>query len=144
VAGERGCGVTARGCGAMRGRSRAGLRTADNRASGQRDKVCLLTGLGCIGRQDTCRMAYAIYPKIIKKRILWGYVSWAYRTRIRIRYVSDTRYAASVTYPCNIDFQHVLCNMVVMSDHLHVKEIVDRLSTQGLSSSTRPYFPQSL
>ena len=37
--GERGCGFTARGCGARRGRSRAGLRTSNARASGQRDKV---------------------------------------------------------------------------------------------------------
>ena len=38
--------------------------------------------------------------KIIKIRILRGYVSKAYPTRIRIRYVSDTRYAALVAYPC--------------------------------------------
>ena len=37
-----------------------------------------------------------------KNRILLGYVSDAYRTRIRIRYVSDTRYASSSKYPCNV------------------------------------------
>jgi hypothetical protein len=43
-----------------------------------------------------------------------------------------------------LSIQHVLCNMVAMSDHLQVKVIVDRLNIQGLSSSTGPYFPQSL
>jgi hypothetical protein len=68
---------------------------------GQRDKGCL-TGLGCIYKADTYQPMYPIFTKIIKIRILGGYVSWAYRTCIHIRYVSDTRYAASWTYPCNI------------------------------------------
>ena len=111
AAGERGCGVRgdeAQGAGAA-------VRDCGHRTLGRRGRgirVCLpglLTGLGRIGRPDTCRMAYPICTKIIKNRILRGYVSWAYRTRIRIRYVSDTRYVASGTYPCNIGSQHWVC-----------------------------------
>ena len=50
----------------------------------------LCSWLGRIGRPDTYLTAYPTFAKIIKNRILRGYVSGAYRTRIRIRYVSDT------------------------------------------------------
>jgi len=43
-----------------------------------------------------------IIAKIIKIWILPGYVSMSYRTRICIRNVSDTWYASSCKYPCNI------------------------------------------
>ena len=63
---------------------------------GQRDKGCL-TGLGRIHNADTYQPTYPIFVKIIKIRILRRCVSLAYQTRIRIRirYVSDTQYAAS-------------------------------------------------
>jgi hypothetical protein len=81
VAGERGCGVTRRGCGARRGR--AGVRGLDGGLGrqGKREKVSL-TGLGRIHKADTYQPTYPIFAKIIKIRILRGYVSWAYRTRI--------------------------------------------------------------
>jgi len=41
-------------------------------------------------RQIRISPAYPIFSKIIKIRILRGYVSAAYRIRIRVRYVSDT------------------------------------------------------
>jgi hypothetical protein len=81
AAGERGCGVTRRGCGARRGR--AGVRGLDGGLGrqGKREKVSL-TGLGRIHKADTYQPTYPIFAKIIKIRILRGYVSWAYRTRI--------------------------------------------------------------
>jgi hypothetical protein len=42
------------------------------------------------------------FRKNNKKRILLGYVSNAYLSCIRIGYVSDTRYAPSWEYPCNV------------------------------------------
>ena len=59
-------------------------------------------GLGRIPKADTYQPTYLIIAKIIKIRILPGYVSMPYRTRIRIRNVSDTRYAPSCKYPCNV------------------------------------------
>ena len=46
--------------------------------------------------------AYSIFSKIIKIRILHGYVSAAYRICIRVQYISDTRYAPILKYPCNV------------------------------------------
>ena len=60
-------------------------------------------GLGRILEADTYQPTYPIFAKIIIIRILGGYVSIAYPVRIRIRYVSDTRYATKLTYPCNRD-----------------------------------------
>ena len=69
---------------------------------GQRDKVCLI-GLGRIHTPDTYQPTYPKFMKKRKNRILHRYVSAAYRIRIRIRNVSDTRYALPGTYPCNGD-----------------------------------------
>ena len=62
----------------------------------------VFVGLGCIPGTDTYPQAYSRIAKLIKNRILRRYVSGAYPTRIRIGYVSDTRYAPSATYPCNV------------------------------------------
>ena len=62
----------------------------------------VFVGLGRIEQADTYRPTYSIFTKLIKNRILFGYVSITYRTRIRIRYVSDTGYGTSLAYPCYI------------------------------------------
>ena len=87
VAGEQGCAVTAQGCGARRGC--AGVRELQ---VGHRDRgmcACVI-GLGRIHKADTYQPTYPIFAKIIKIWILLEYVSMAYWTCIRIRYVSDT------------------------------------------------------
>ena len=62
----------------------------------------VFVGLGRIEQADTYRPTYSIFTKLIKNRILFGYVSITYRTRIRIGYVSDTGYGTSLAYPCYI------------------------------------------
>jgi hypothetical protein len=56
---------------------------------------------GRIQKADTYQPTYPKLAKIIKIQILRGYILTAYRSRIRIRYVSDTRYAPSWTYRGN-------------------------------------------
>jgi hypothetical protein len=51
---------------------------------------------------DTYQARVSYFRKINKNPILRRYVSVPYRTRIRIGYVSDTRYACALAYPCNI------------------------------------------
>ena len=53
-------------------------------------------------RPDTYQVTYSIFPKLNKNRIIAGYVSKPYRRRIRIGYVSDTRYGIFLTYPCYV------------------------------------------
>jgi len=107
VAGERGCGVTARGCGARRGRSRAGLRTSDARASGQRDKGLSSWASYWAGPYRQARYVSDGVSNLHENN------KKSDTPRIRILGVSDTypysdtRYTASGTYPCNIghDFE---------------------------------------
>jgi len=67
-----GCGVTARGCGARRGR--AGLRASEARASEIAIRDCLI-GLGRIDKADTYQ---ATYPIFAKKKEKIGYSSDTY------------------------------------------------------------------
>ena len=55
-------------------------------------------------RVDTYQRKYRIFSAIIFFPILNGYVSVAYPKRIRIGYVSNTRYVAYLTYPCNVGY----------------------------------------
>jgi hypothetical protein len=59
----------------------------------------LLTLIRRVHKLDTYQPTYPNFAKKIKI----GYSSDTYPSRIRIRYVSDTRYTPSVEYPCNVD-----------------------------------------
>ena len=86
--------VTRRRCGARR-LGRRGVGACGR--LGVMEIRGLLSGLGRILRPDTYRPTYPIFAKIIIIiRILGGYVFMAYRICIRIRYVSDTRYATKM------------------------------------------------
>ena len=82
------------------------------RASGtEGDKgvsVCLLGWAVSNGqiRVSPYRLTYSIFTKLIKKQILCGHVSIAYRPRIRIGYVSNTGYGTSLAYPCYVEKRH--------------------------------------
>ena len=75
----------------------------ERRGLGHRGDI-VFVGLGRIPNTDTYPQAYSKIAKLIKNRILRRYVLGACRTRIRIGNVSDTRYAPSATYPCNVGF----------------------------------------
>jgi hypothetical protein len=90
-------------CGAMR-RGRRGKPR-----QGQQGYGGLLLGWAVFASPDTSCPQIRYVPAHVsefrennKNQILPRYVSVAYLSRIRIRYVSDTRYAPSVKYPCNV------------------------------------------
>src|SRR6185437_10434899 len=75
--------------GAARGRGRAEQCGRNERRARPASRDGGSSRIGARGRRaDTYRLAYPIFMKIIKIRILRGYVSKAYPTRIHIRYIS--------------------------------------------------------
>jgi hypothetical protein len=99
VAGEQGVAAGAR----VLRRDAAGATGAETGATGGYGD---LLGWAVSANPDTPCPQIGYVPAHVsefREKIKIGYSSDTYPSRIRIRYVSDTRYTPSVEYPCNVD-----------------------------------------